>query len=164
MRIQETLSIDRKLTPAVIIALAVLVLIPNVLSLVNIDTPMGVKLHLFQLAIFIAAIVFGPFGGTLSGLIGSIYPAMVISNPYIIVGNTLLGFFVGLFTRKGMNTVLAVILAYMIQLAWLIPSDLYLQKMPAGMVKGVVVALLISNLIWAIVAHFISKPIKNVLK
>ena len=78
-----------------VLAFSILLIIPNLLGLINISTPWGFNIHFFQVAIFMAAIVYGPKGGLLSGLVGSAYSAFVMANPYIIIGNALLGFFVG---------------------------------------------------------------------
>jgi len=160
----NVMRLDLKLNSKAIIAFGILILLPNLLSLVNIPTPLGPKLHLFQLGIFIAALVFGPTGGAMSGLVGSIYPALAISNSFIILGNALLGFFFGLFTRMKFSVVLSVVLAYAIQLAWLIPSDFYLANLPAEFIRSLIVALLLSNIIWAIIAAYAARPIREFLK
>ena len=84
--------------------------------MIDISTPWGFKIHYFQLAIFIAALVYGPRGGMLSGLVGSIYSAIAVGNTYIVASNAILGFFVGLFARRGIHTIPAVVLPYFIQL------------------------------------------------
>ena len=48
-----------------------LLVVPNVLGAVNLPTVFGFKLHLFQVAIFLAALIYGPLGGGLAGLTGS---------------------------------------------------------------------------------------------
>ena len=68
-----------------------LVFVPNLLGMINISTPFGFKLHFFQLAVIIAAMVYGPMGGLLSGMFGSVYSAMMMNNPYIVVGNVIPG-------------------------------------------------------------------------
>jgi len=146
------------------IALFVLLLgLPNLLGMINLSTTLGFKLHFFQAAIFIAAIIYGPKGGFLSGLFGSAYSAIVMHNPYIVIGNALLGFFVGLFVRYGMHTVIAVLLAFVVQLPWLIITDYYLVHLGAQFITGLVIALVISNTIWAIVAHYSVKGIKKIV-
>ncbi len=140
-----------------------LILLPNLLGLINISTPLGFKIHFFQLGIFIAAFVYGPFGGVLSGFIGSFYSAMIMNNPYIAVGNAILGFFAGLFFRYDIKTVYAVLIAYLIQLPWLIITDYYFAGLSVNFIGSLVVALLISNVVWAIFAHHISKFVRTSL-
>lgn len=138
--------------------------VPNALGMLNISTPFGFKLHFFQYAIFMAALLYGPVGGLVSGSMGSVYSAAIMHNPYIVVGNAILGFFVGLFARHGMHTVLAVALAYAVQLPWLVLTDIYLVSLPVAFVSGLVVALAISNLIWATLAHYTQKPVEGLVQ
>ncbi|MFC1754547.1 ECF transporter S component [Thermoproteota archaeon] len=140
-----------------------LIFLPNLLGLINMPTVFGFKIHIFQVAIFIAAVIYGPTGGLLSGLVGSTYSAFIMHNPYIIVGNMLLGFFVGFFARYKIHTVIAVILAYVIQLPWLILTDYYLVGLSAGFITALVIALAVSNIIWAVVAHYTALPLKRSL-
>lgn len=141
-----------------------LMIFPNLLGLINLNTVWGFKIHFFQIAVFIAALIYGPKGGLLSGLVGSLYSAFVMSNPYIVIGNAILGFFVGLFVRYNLNTIIAVMLAYSIQLPWLIITDYYLVNLPISFILRLILALAISNMIWAIVAHYTVKPIKESLR
>jgi uncharacterized membrane protein len=124
----------------------VLLVLPNLLGMINLNMA-GFKIHFFQVAIFTAALVYGPTGGLLSGLVGSVYSAFAMNNPYILVGNAILGFFVGVFARYGMNTIIAVLLAYSIQLPWLIITDFYLIHMPMQILLNLVFALLVSDII-----------------
>jgi uncharacterized membrane protein len=140
------------------------IMLPNLLGLVNIPTAMGFKIHFFQIAIMLAAIIYGPFGGTLSGLVGSIYSAVVMSNPFLIVGNMILGFFSGLFIKRGLPAVAAILLAFVIQLSWLIATDFYLMHMPATLIRMLTISLVVSNIIWAVVAHYLARPLKKVIE
>ena len=144
--------------------LAVLVLLPNLLGIINIPTSLGFSIHLFQIAIFLAALIYGPWAGLLSGAVGSAYSAIMMNNPYIIVGNMILGFFVGYFFSKKMHTLIAVGLAFIIQLPWLIVSDHYFIGMPFNLVWMIVLALAVSNTLWGLVAHYTNRPIRNLVK
>ena len=137
-----------------------LLILPNLLSMINIGTIYGFKLHFFQVAIFLAAILYGPKGGLISGFIGSFYSSIIMNNPYLIIGNMILGFFTGLFIRYKMHTILAVILAFIIQLPWLIITDYYLVSLSAAFIIPLIVALAISNVIWATAAHFSTKILR----
>jgi hypothetical protein len=139
----------------------VLLALPNLLGMLNLDTGLGFRLHTFQLAIFMAAILYGPVGGMLSGLLGSAYSAVAMSNPYIALGNAILGFFVGLLVRYGMHTVLAVALAFLIQLPWLVITDHFLVGMPMPVIGMLVLALAVSNTVWAFGAHYIAPSLKH---
>jgi uncharacterized membrane protein len=139
--------------------LSFLALLPNVLGMINLSAA-GFKIHFFQYAIFIAAAIYGPVGGAISGGIGSIYSATLMSNPYILVGNIILGTFAGFFMKKGYNMILAVFFAYLIQMPWLYLTDVYLVGMPVSLVINIMVALLISDMFWATLTKYTYKPIK----
>jgi uncharacterized membrane protein len=138
---------------------AFLLVVPNFLGMINISTAFGFKLHLFQAAIFAAALVYGPIGGLFSGLVGSTYSAIIMNNPYLVVGNALLGFFTGLFAKK-MHTAAAVALAFAIQLPWLVLTDYYLMSMSAQVIVMLTIALAASNLVWAFAAHYSVKKLQ----
>ncbi|MBS3098146.1 hypothetical protein J4209_05110 [Candidatus Woesearchaeota archaeon] len=139
--------------------LAFLAVFPNIMGLYH-TTILGVRIHFFQYLIFLAAIIYGPLGGAISGLFGSFYTALALHNPYVIVGNIILGFMAGFFVRHKLNVILAVLAAYSIQLPWLWVTDIYFAGMPVKAVQGIVIALLISNVIWAIVAGWTYKSVK----
>ena len=143
-----------------IVLLGFLAVLPNFLGLIH-TTVFGVRIHFFQYLIFLAAAIYGPLGGAISGAFGSVYTAAALNNPYIVLGNIILGTFTGLFFRFKMHLVLAAMGAYLIQLPWLWFSDIYLAHMPVNVVRGVVVALFISNAMWATVAWLSYKKIKN---
>jgi tetrahydromethanopterin S-methyltransferase subunit B len=88
---------------------------------------------------------------------------MNMNNPYIIIGNIILGFFCGWFFSKKLNLIFSAMIAFAIQLPWLVFSDIYLIGMSTNAVYGIVIALLISNLIWAIIASMGYKHIRNLL-
>lgn len=164
MEYAEKFSFNVKWNYKTITLFLFLMILPNLLGLINLNTVWGFKIHFFQIAVFIAALIYGPKGGLLSGLVGSLYSAFVMSNPYIVIGNAILGFFVGLFVRYNLNTIIAVMLAYSIQLPWLIITDYYLVNLPISFILRLILALAISNMIWAIVAHYTVKPIKESLR
>jgi hypothetical protein len=139
----------------------VLLAIPNILGMANLSTPFGFKIHFFQFAIFLAAAIYGPTGGMLAGLTGSLYSAAVMSNPYIAVGNAILGAFTGLFMRYKFNTIVAVALAFLIQLPWLIGTDYFLIGMPLKAIWMLVVALAVSNTVWAALAQITLPRLKD---
>lgn len=141
-----------------------LIFLPNLLGLFNISVPGGFKIHFFQAAIFMAALLYGPKGGALAGGVGSLYSAFSMGNPYIIIGNVLLGFFTGFFARLGLPILLAVIFSFCIQLPWLIISDYYFVNLPVSLIKKIILALALSNILWAIVVYYIIKPIKRIIK
>lgn len=130
------------------------VLLPNLLGMLNF-TMMGFKLHFFQLGIVIAAMLYGPIGGISAGLIGSIFSSVMMHNPYIIAGNMILGFFIGLFFRNGLNVIIATLFAYFIQLPFLFVTDYYLIGMPLPAIVAIIISLFISNTMWATIVHLI---------
>ncbi len=164
MEYKNIFSFDIKWTYKTVCLFLFLIALPNLLGMINLSTPWGFKIHFFQVAVFIAALIYGPSGGLLSGFVGSMYSAFIMHNPYIVVGNAILGFFVGLFARYGFKTIVAVLLAYLIQLPWLIVTDYYFVHLPATFITGLIIALAVSNIIWATIANYTAKPIKELLK
>ena len=142
-------------------AMLLLVFLPNVLSMVNLTIPGGLKIHTFQVAIFLAASLLGPLGGLLSGVIGSLFSALSLSNPCLMIGNGILGFFAGWFLRSGIRPLFAVWIAFCLQLLWLIPADYYLVGLSQSFIQNLVLILFLSNTIWAVVAARLSGPLKR---
>ena len=144
-----------------LIMLAILAIMPNFIGMINLPTAYGFKIHLFQYLIFLAAAMYGPFGGLISGGFGSIFTAVSLGNPYILVGNMILGFCTGFLFKKGFNLIIAAMIAYSIQIPWLWTTDVYLIGMSAIVVKNLMIALFFSNLIWSCLARFTYNKIKG---
>ncbi len=147
-------------TIGVLIGLA---LLPNLLGMINLATPWGFKIHVFQAAIFLAALLLGRWAGLIAGLGGSLYVAAALSNPFILFGNALLGFFTGHFTEKGFRPVVAVMLAFAIQLPWLVVTDHLFMGLSWSFIGALVLSLAVSNLVWAVAAAWAAGPLKRLL-
>jgi hypothetical protein len=147
-------------TIGVLIGLA---LIPNLLGMINLATPWGFKIHVFQAAIFLAALLLGRWAGLIAGLGGSVYVAAALSNPFILFGNALLGFFTGHFTEKGFRPVVAVMLAFAIQLPWLVVTDHLFMGLSWSFIGALVLSLAVSNLVWAVAAAWAAGPLRRLL-
>jgi uncharacterized membrane protein len=78
-----------------------------------------------------------------------------------MIGNIILGTVFGVLIRLKWNIILAVLTSYLIQLPWLYLTDVYLVHMPVKVVQGVIIALLFSNILWAVVAKLSYKKIRN---
>ena len=143
--------------------LSFLALLPNFLGMLQYTTVFGLRIHFFQYAIFLAALLYGPVGGFVSGAIGSVYVAISLNNPYVIIGNIILGLCFGLFIRYGWHWMAAVLAAYAIQMPWLWITDVYFAKMPVLLVITVVASLLISNIIFVSLAKLTYTRIKDYL-
>jgi len=142
-----------------ILLLASLLIFPNILALFHFQL-FGLRIHFFQYLIFLAAFIFGPVGGILSGGLGSLYTAIAMNNPYIAIGNMILGGFAGLFMKK-IDIIPSVIFAYAIQAPWLWYSDIYLAGMAVKYVNMILIALLVSNILCASITQLTVKPIKK---
>lgn len=141
--------------------LTFLAIFPNILGLFHVEIA-GIRVHFFQYLVFLAAMLYGPWGGATAGAIGSIYTAIALNNPYIIIGNIILGSVAGLLYKR-MNIVRAVLIAYAIQIPWLWLTDVYLVGMPASVVNGIVIGLLLSNTLFAFVAWGSANQIKQAI-
>ena len=158
---KNILNFNIKWTYKSVTLLIMLAILPNLLGMIH-TTLFGVRIHFFQYLIFLAAIIYGPIGAVISATMGSLYTAIALNNPYIIIGNIILGTFFSIFIRLKWNVILAALTAYLIQLPWLWFTDIYLANMPVQVVKGIVIALLLSDILWAVVAKLTYKGIRNI--
>lgn len=156
----KTITISRtSITKITVFVL--LVAVTEILSTINLPTIYGFKIHLFQIAVFSGAIIFGPLIGAFIGGAGSIYSGILMHNPYLILGNILLGFFVGLFNKKGLHPVVSVLLSLLVQLPWLIISDKYFMHMPNLVLEKLVVALVITDILWVYIVSIFKKRLPD---
>lgn len=144
-------------------ALVVFVLLPNLLGMINLSTPWGFKIHVFQAAIFLAALLLGRWAGLVAGSAGSLYVAAAMGNPFILFGNAILGFFAGHFAERGFRPVAAVMLAFAIQLPWLAVTDHVIMGLSWSLIGGLAVSLAASNLLWAVAAAWAAGPLERFL-
>jgi uncharacterized membrane protein len=147
----------------VAVAFGVLVVLPCILSLINVTFVQSWKIHFFPAAIILAAISFGPAGGLVAGITGSFYSAILLGNPWLIAGNALMGFLTGVFFRRTSKIIPSVMLAFACQLPWLIVSDYYFAGLSAVFIAKLVIVLLLGNLMWALLISLCMKPIKKYL-
>jgi len=147
----------------VALAFGLLVLLPCFLSLINVTFAQSWKIHFFPAAIFLSAVSFGPIGGLIAGVTGSLYSAIFLGNPYLMVGNALLGVMTGVFFRKTGKMIPSVMLAFACQLPWLVVSDYYFMHLPAEFIAQLAVVLLLGNLLWALLIALTMKPIEKYL-
>jgi len=120
-----------------------------------------INIHFFQYIIFLAAIIYGPWGGAFVGGIGSINTSIILNNPYIIIGNIILGFFSGYFHNRTKRILLSCISAFFIQVPWLWLTDVYLAGIPAYNVNLIIISLLLSNIIFSFLTIISYKFIKK---
>ena len=137
----------------------------NVLGFFTI--PLGVtEIHLMQLPIILTGLALGPGAGGLVGFIGAAVMAFRLrpSNPYILLGNAILGFFTGLFysrlkrmkVRPVIPQVISVLGAYIVQFPYVYVTDVYLMPMPSTVVLTVILPkLLMEDFISVLLAHVV---------
>ncbi len=140
---------------------ALLVVLPFLLSLININFAQSWKLHFFPAAVILAAIVYGAKGGLVAGIAGSLYSAIILGNPYLILGNAFFGLLTGVFYKKSGKIIPSVLMAYACELPWLIGSDYYLAHLSGDFITRLVLVLLLSNLIWASLINLGIVPVKK---
>jgi len=145
------------------IAFVLLVFLPFILSLINLTLAQSWKVHFFPAAIILAALIFGAAGGLVAGVAGSLYSALLIGNPYIIVGNALFGLLTGIFYNKTNKIILSVGLAFICELPWLIVTDYYFMRLPAEFIARLIVVLFLANILWAALIQIINKPLGELL-
>jgi len=160
----RVLTLGVKVNEKSITTLVILMLLPNLLGALHLSTPWGFKIHFFQYAVFLAAFAFGPLGGLLSGFAGSLQAAYVMTNPYILVGNALLGFSTGYFFRRGHTYLRSALLGFGVQIPWLVATDYFLMNLPASFIGGLLFALTLTNVLWAVAAGMSAGPLKRYLE
>ena len=137
----------------------------NILGIFSI--PLGLtSIHLMQLPIILSGLVLGSWSGGITGFIGTILMAYTLSpsNPYILLGNAILGFFTGLIysylkkTKKRhiIPQTLSVLAAYLIQLPYLYITDVYFMPIPSQVVLTVILPkLLLEDMISVLISHIV---------
>jgi len=153
------------LTSRLIAFIAAMCAVANVLGFLTI--PIGIaEIHLMQLPIILAGLALGPWIGGLVGFVGAAVMAFRLHppNPYILLGNAILGFVAGMFYsrlkkmrgRLIIPQVISVLAAYIVQLPYVYVTDVYLMSMPAHIVLMLILPkLLIEDVISVLLAHFI---------
>lgn len=145
------------------IAFALLVFFPFMLSLINLTFAQNWKVHFFPAAIIMASLIFGATGGLVAGVAGSLYSALLLGNPYLIIGNALFGLLTGIFYKKIGKIIISVLLAFICELPWLIVTDYYLVHLPSEFITKLVVVLFLANVLWAALIHLVNKPLRKLL-
>lgn len=137
----------------------------NILGIFSI--PLGLtSIHLMQLPIILSGLVLGSWSGGITGFIGTILMAYTLSpsNPYILLGNAILGFFTGLIysylkktkKRQIIPQTLSVLAAYLIQLPYVYITDVYFMPIPSQVVLTVILPkLLLEDLISVLISHIV---------
>ena len=161
---ERALTLGVKINEKSIITLVILMLLPNLLGTLHLATPWGFKIHFFQYAIFLAAFTFGPIGGLLTGFAGSFHTAYVMTNPYVLVGNALLGLSTGYFFKRGHSYLRSALLGFCVQIPWLVATDYFLMNLPASFIGGLLFALTLTNILWAVPAGMSAGPLKRYLE
>jgi hypothetical protein len=145
------------------VTLTLLIIFPFALSTINLTFAQSWKLHFFPAAIILAALVFGAAGGLVAGIAGSVYSALSLGNPYLIAGNALFGLLTGIFYKKTNKIILAVFLAFVCELPWLIVTDYYFMRLSAEFIAKLVLVLFLADVFWAALIQAINKPLRKFL-
>jgi len=153
-----------KTSPKMVAFIAVMAGLANVFGLVAI--PVGpTSIHFMQLPIILTGLAVGAVPGASVGLLGSLVMAFSLptANPYIIVGNAILGLFTGLFyshikswkVRPVIPQLASVLAAYLIQAPYVYFTDVYLVSMHPAVVQAILLKLLAEDLVSLFTSHII---------
>jgi len=107
--------------------------------------PWALPLHLFKIAILFGAYFYGPVGGGIAGAAVSFAGDLILSNPYIIVGNVVLWTATGYLARHGLHPLFAMWSAFLIQLPWLILADYCFMGLSATLIRNLIIPLFLSD-------------------
>ena len=155
---------NRRMTSKLITFVATMCAVANVLGLfaISIGTT---KIHFMQLPIILSGLALGPWVGGLVGFIGAAAMAFNLApiNPYLLLGNAILGFFTGLFylylrkmkVRPIIPQVISVLGAYIVQAPYVYATDVYFMSMPPSFVLAILVKLLLEDAISVLLSHVI---------
>lgn len=157
-------QLNQRMTSKQIAFTAVMCAVANVLGLFAI--PIGTtKIHFMQLPIILSGLALGPWVGGLVGFIGAAAMAFNLTptNPYILLGNAILGFFTGLFylylgkmrVRPIIPQVISVLGAYIVQAPYVYVTDVYFIAMPPSLVLAILLKLLLEDVISVLLSHVI---------
>ncbi|UCE44025.1 MAG: ECF transporter S component [Candidatus Bathyarchaeota archaeon] len=156
---------NRRLPTKLIAYVAVISAVANVLGFFTI--PIGIaEIHLMQLPIILTGLALGPWTGGLVGFTGAAAMAFRLHppNPYILLGNAILGFMTGLFyshlkKMKGRTIVpqvISVLGAYLVQLPYVYVTDVYLMPIPSHVVLTIILPkLLLEDVVGVLLSHLI---------
>lgn len=152
--------------------IALMAALANILSMPPLAIPIALggfeaSIHFFKLAIFLAGIITGPYGGLLAGVVGGLFMG-VTKIPFIIGGIAILGGSVGFFAKR-VRPVFAGILAWLVQAPYVVVTDyiwftLFLGRSSIvawGIITPIMIKLTIEAVINAVLANIIIYYIKR---
>jgi len=152
------------LTTKRIAFLAAMAALANILGLLKLSIGQ-LTIHLLQLPIILTGLVLGALAGGAVGLVGAILGALTLSppNPYIIIGNAILGFFTGLLydRLRGMKTApivpqsFALAGAFLLQAPYAYVTDVYLMAIPSAIAQLLLLTLFIEDTLSLLICHVI---------
>jgi len=154
-----------KISTKKIAFISIMCALANILGILSI--PLGLtSIHLMQLPIILSGLVLGSWSGGITGFIGTILMAYQLSpsNPYILLGNAILGFFTGFLysylkktkKRQIIPQTLSVLAAYLIQLPYIYVTDVYFMPIPSQVVLTVILPkLLLEDMISVLISHIV---------
>lgn len=144
--------------------LAAMAALANLLGLVKVSFG-PITIHMLQLPIILTGLAMGAWSGGIVGFVGAIVGAFTLPrpNPYIILGNAILGFLTGLlYSRlRGMKAIplvpqsLAVLAAFLLQAPYVYVTDVYLMAIPPAIVQIIMVTLFIEDIISLLISHVV---------
>jgi len=151
---------------------ALMAALANVLSVPPLAIPITFSgfesaIHFFQLAIFLAGILAGPWAGLVAGAVGSLYMS-VSKIPFIVGGIAILGGSAGLFAKK-LRPVFAGLLAFLVQAPYTLVTDYVWFTLFAGkssaiawaIVTPIMISLTLQAIVCAILADIIIHYVKR---
>jgi len=153
-----------KISSKLVAFVAAMAGLANVFGLLAI--PVGLtSIHFMQIPTILTGLAVGALPGASVGLLGSLVMAFRLprANPYIIVGNAILGWFTGFFysrikswkVRPVIPQLVSVIAAYLIQAPYVYVTDVYLVSMPPAVVQAIILMLLAEDLVSLFISHVI---------
>jgi thiamine transporter ThiT len=143
---------------------ALMAALANVLSILSVPVAPDVKIHFFQVAVFLCGILAGPWAGLIGGAVGGLYMSWT-AIPFIVGGIAILGGACGLFARK-VRPLFAGILAWIVQAPYVVVTDYvwFVRVMPPVVAWGKITTILGLLTIEAVISAALAEIIIAYLK
>jgi uncharacterized membrane protein len=151
---------------------ALMAALANVMSIPPLAIPLQLggftsAIHFFQLPVFLAGILAGPWAGLVAGAVGGVYMSLT-RIPFVIGGIAILGYSAGFFAKKT-RPLFAGLLAWLVQAPYVLATDyiwftLFAGNSPAvawAIILPIMVNLSLQTLVCAVFADIIIHFIKR---
>jgi len=116
---------------------------------------LGLRIHFFQVAVFLCASAAGPIPGLICGAVGGSYTAFLRADPTILAGNALLGLATGLLALRLRPAFAALTAWFAVHAPWVFLVGSFVMGVPGPVIQSILVLLTVENIFSAAVADVV---------